>query len=66
MNMGYICLYPFFELLLKWGDRQWNYGMHIEMTELAGCYLVRGEAIPDGLFHLVSEVIVSMKMARHY
>ena len=25
---------------------------------LAGCHLVRGEAIPDGLFHIVSEVIV--------
>lgn len=25
---------------------------------LAGCNLVRGEAIPDGLFHLVSEIIV--------
>lgn len=25
---------------------------------LAGCNLVRGEAIPDGLFHLVSEVLV--------
>jgi len=25
---------------------------------LAGCYLVRGEVIPDGLFHLVSEVLV--------
>jgi len=24
----------------------------------AGCHLVRGEEIPDGLFHLVSEVIV--------
>ena len=25
---------------------------------LAGCNLVRGEVIPDGLFHLVSEIIV--------
>lgn len=28
---------------------------------LAGCDLVRGEAIPKGLFHLVSEIIVKHK-----
>lgn len=29
-----------------------------EDETLAGCHLIRGEKIPDGLFHLVSEVIV--------
>jgi 8-oxo-dGTP pyrophosphatase MutT (NUDIX family) len=29
-----------------------------EDGSLAGCDLIRGEIIPDGLFHLVSEVIV--------
>lgn len=28
---------------------------------LAGCDLIRGEAIPKGLFHLVSEIIVKHK-----
>jgi hypothetical protein len=29
-----------------------------EDETLAGCDLIRGEAIPKGLFHLVSEIIV--------
>lgn len=31
---------------------------YIEDGTLAACNLVRGEVIPDGLFHLVSEIIV--------
>ncbi len=31
---------------------------YYEDGSLAGCDLIRGEKIPDGLYHLVSEVIV--------
>lgn len=32
---------------------------YLEAGSLAGCDLIRGNQIPDGLFHLVSEVILS-------
>ncbi len=31
---------------------------YLENGELAGCELVRGEPIPEGLYHLVSDVLV--------
>lgn len=34
---------------------------YLEDYTLAGCDLIRGNEIPNGLFHLVSEVIVRHK-----
>ena len=31
---------------------------YLKTGELAGCDLIRGEVIPDGLYHLVSNIIV--------
>lgn len=32
-----------------------------EDSTLAGCDVIRGDVIPDGIFHIVSEVIVRHK-----